>query len=93
MPPVVSSWPERDSSQRLSIVFQDVEQRVQRFRDTLTASLKQLPMAVEEQKRLIRYLISLEVPGSPAWDAVSHNYNWLLDSVEACKQKHLSTCK
>lgn len=71
-------------------VFQDVEQRVQRFRNTLTDSLKQLPMPVEEQKRLIRYFISLEVPGSPAWDAVRHNYNWLLDSVEACKQKHLS---
>lgn len=71
-------------------VFQDVEQRVQRFRNTLTESLKQLPKPVEEQKRLIRYFISLEVPGSPAWDAVRHNYNWLLESVETCKQKHLS---
>lgn len=71
-------------------VFQDVEQRVQRFRNALMDSLKQLPMPVEEQKRLIRYLISLEVPGSPAWDAVRHNYNWLLNSVETCKQKHLS---
>ncbi|KAG0414699.1 hypothetical protein HPB47_008146 [Ixodes persulcatus] len=71
-------------------VFQDVEQRVQWFRNALMDSLKQLPMPVEEQKRLIRYLISLEVPGSPAWDAVRHNYNWLLNSVETCKQKHLS---
>ncbi|KAL3182743.1 hypothetical protein MRX96_029342 [Rhipicephalus microplus] len=48
-------------------VFNDVEQRVQRFRNSLMDSLKQLPMPVDEQKRLIRYLISLEVPGSPAW--------------------------
>lgn len=72
-------------------VFNDVEQRVQRFRNSLMNSLKQLPMPVDEQKRLIRYLISLEVPGSPAWDAVRHNYTWLYDSVINCKQKHIAS--
>lgn len=71
-------------------VFNDVEQRVQRFRNALTDSLKQLPMPVDEQKRLIRYLISLEVPGSPACDAIRHNYSWLFDSVVACKKRHLT---
>ncbi|KAL1434124.1 hypothetical protein MTO96_011775 [Rhipicephalus appendiculatus] len=72
-------------------VFNDVEQRVQRFRNSLMDSLKQLPMPVDEQKRLIRYLISLEVPGSPAWDAVRHNYSWLYNSVINCKQKHIAS--
>lgn len=71
-------------------VFNDVEQRVQRFRNALMDSLKQLPMPVDEQKRLIRYLISLEVPGSPACDAIRHNYSWLFDSVVACKKRHLT---
>ncbi|XP_075733894.1 exocyst complex component secretory 5 isoform X5 [Rhipicephalus microplus] len=72
-------------------VFNDVEQRVQRFRNSLMDSLKQLPMPVDEQKRLIRYLISLEVPGSPAWDAVRYNYSWLYNSVINCKQKHIAS--
>ncbi|KAK8769331.1 hypothetical protein V5799_014204 [Amblyomma americanum] len=71
-------------------VFNDVEQRVQRFRNALMDNLKQLPMPVDEQKRLIRYLISLEVPGSPACDAIRHNYSWLFDSVMACKKRHLT---
>lgn len=71
-------------------VFNDVEQRVQCFRNFLMDSLKQLPMPVDDQKRLIRYLISLGSPGSPAWDAVQHYYGWLYDSVRACKEKHLT---
>lgn len=71
-------------------VFNDVEQRVQNFRDLLTDNLRQLPMPVDDQKRLIRYLISLGTPGSPAWDAVQHYFVWLCDSVRACKEKHLT---
>lgn len=71
-------------------VYQDVEQKVQRFRNTLMDSLKQLPMSVEDQKRMIKYLVSLGAPGSPAWDAICQNYNWLVDSVDTCKRNHLA---
>lgn len=71
-------------------VFNDVEQRVQCFRNFLMDCLKQLPMPVDDQKRLIRYLISLGSPGSPAWDAVQHYYVWLHDCLRACRDRHLT---
>ncbi|XP_064467381.1 exocyst complex component 2-like [Ornithodoros turicata] len=71
-------------------VYQDVEQKVQRFRNTLMDSLKQLPTPVEDQKRIIKYLVSLGAPGSPAWDAICQNYNWLVDSMDTCKRSHIA---
>ncbi|XP_076322458.1 exocyst complex component 2-like [Tachypleus tridentatus] len=70
-------------------VYQEVEQRVEKFREMLNEHLKKLPAPVDEQKRLIRYLVNLEVAGDPAWDLMCYIYSWLEDSMNNCKDKHL----
>lgn len=69
-------------------VYQEVEQRIEKFRHMLGERLKQLPLTVEEQKRLIKYLVNLEAPADPAWECVSHNKMWLLSIMNSSKEKH-----
>ncbi|CAH1778734.1 unnamed protein product, partial [Owenia fusiformis] len=71
----------------------EVEERIQNFRRFIHAKLMELPTPLEEQKKLIRYLISLEMEGDPAWECISNQQKWLLDLLLRCKDEHIEKDK
>ncbi|KFM81967.1 Exocyst complex component 2, partial [Stegodyphus mimosarum] len=71
-------------------VYQEVEQRIEQFRDMLLEKLKEQPSTVEEQKRLVKFLVNLETPSDPAWQCVCHNKTWLLNVLNKTKDKHIA---
>ncbi|XP_071813741.1 exocyst complex component 2-like isoform X3 [Apostichopus japonicus] len=70
-------------------VYKDVEDRVVKFRDQLTQKLMQLPKSLDDQKRLIRYLIELDAVGDPAWDCIINQQQWIINLLNSCKAEHI----
>lgn len=71
-------------------VYQEVEQRIEHFREMLLEKLKEQPSTVEEQKRLVKFLVNLEMPNDPAWQCVVHNKTWLINLLNQTKDKHIN---
>jgi exocyst complex component 2 len=55
----------------------------------LHKKLMLMPSSLDEQKKLIRYLIHLEVAGDPAWDCIINAQKWLVNLMLRCKQEQL----
>ncbi|XP_064641021.1 exocyst complex component 2-like isoform X2 [Lineus longissimus] len=71
-------------------VYTEVEQRISAFRGTLHKKLLQLPSTLDEQKKLIRYLVNLELQGDPAWECLVNQQKWLITLMSNCKDEHLA---
>ncbi|KAI1302365.1 Exocyst complex component 2 [Halotydeus destructor] len=76
-------------------VYDEVVQRMAQFKvelqEKLTQSCKKPePKNTEEMKKLIKHLISLDVPGNPAWDAIVTIRDTLVESMTACREKHIA---
>lgn len=82
----------------------EVEKRIIDLQKKLHADLQTMPITVEQQKRLIRYLVNLDSPYDPAWDAIKsrseyinkkfkliHNYHKSQDKPEISKKSNSST--
>lgn len=54
------------------------------LRQMLHAKLQHMPVSVEEQKRIIRYLVNLEAEGEPAWDAISSHSTYITKKIKQC---------
>ncbi|CAG9854295.1 unnamed protein product [Phyllotreta striolata] len=52
----------------------EVEKRIVDLQTKLHVDLQSMPVTVEQQKRLIRYLISLDYPQDAAWDAIKSRW-------------------
>ncbi|XP_074644700.1 exocyst complex component 2-like [Tubulanus polymorphus] len=74
-------------------VYEEVEKRISDFRKMLHSKLLKFPSTLEEQKKLIRYLVNLEQRGDPAWECLIHQQKWLTDLMLDCKEGHLSAVK
>lgn len=74
-------------------IYYEVEQRIEKFRNLLQDKLKSNCQSdsrnIDEVKKLIKYLINLEVPGNPAWDSVVTIKETLMNSTEKCREKHI----
>ncbi|KAK0062725.1 exocyst complex component 2 [Biomphalaria pfeifferi] len=70
-------------------VYREVEKRISSFRDMLYKRLKDPHNTLEEQKKLIRYLISLEYKGDPAWECLDNQQKWLIELLDDCKDDHI----
>uniref|UniRef100_T1J496 Exocyst complex component 2 n=1 Tax=Strigamia maritima TaxID=126957 RepID=T1J496_STRMM len=70
-------------------VYEQVEQRIDMFKDLLIGRLRDLPSPIEEQKRYIRYLLNLEYPGDPAWICVEYQFKFIAQVFNSCKDFHL----
>uniref|UniRef100_K1QJP7 Exocyst complex component 2 n=1 Tax=Magallana gigas TaxID=29159 RepID=K1QJP7_MAGGI len=70
-------------------VYNDVEGRINAFRTMLQTKLLELPTPLEEQKKLIRYLISLGCEGDPAWQCLVNQQKWLVGLLTKCKDSHI----
>ncbi|XP_071785784.1 exocyst complex component 2-like isoform X2 [Asterias amurensis] len=70
-------------------VYEEVEKRIVELRVQLKEKLMELPSTLDEQKKLIRYLVELEAPGDPGWDCIRNQQQWLLKLLQKCKDDHL----
>ncbi|XP_076112322.1 exocyst complex component 2-like isoform X2 [Mytilus galloprovincialis] len=70
-------------------VYKEVENQINEFRDMLKQKLMELPNSLENQKKLIKYLISLECSGDPAWECLVNQQKWLTTILLRCKEQHL----
>ncbi|XP_070536873.1 exocyst complex component 2-like isoform X2 [Ptychodera flava] len=70
-------------------VFTEVESRVAKLRNQLKEQLKDLPATLEDQKKIIRYLVDLESGGDPAWDCIKHQQQWLMNLLTQCKDEYI----
>jgi len=70
-------------------VYKEVERRIASFRDMLHKRLKDPNNTLEEQKKLIRYLVSLEYPGDPAWECLDNQQKWLIELLDDCKDDRI----
>lgn len=70
-------------------VYKEVEERVHSFRKMLHQKLLELPNSLEEQKKLIRYLVNLESGGDPAWECLTNQQKWLMTMLSRCRDEHI----
>ncbi|XP_029647749.1 exocyst complex component 2-like isoform X1 [Octopus sinensis] len=70
-------------------VYKEVEEQINLFRKMLHNKLLELPNSLEEQKKLIRYLVSLESGGEPAWECLNNQQNWLMTMLSHCRNEHI----
>lgn len=68
----------------------EIEKRVQGLKVMLHNKLRQMPISVEEQKRIIRYLVNLESEGEPAWDAILSHFQYISLKLKTCYEEHKS---
>ncbi|KAI0228580.1 Exocyst complex component 2 [Lamellibrachia satsuma] len=71
-------------------VYKEVEKRIAALRTMLHRKLMELPLALEEQKKVIRYLVHLETRGDPAWECLVNMQQWLSSLLLDCKDQHLT---
>lgn len=57
----------------------------------LHEKLTKMPINIEEQKRLIRYLVNLEAPFEPAWDAIKSHSDYINLRIKQCYDEHKAT--
>lgn len=69
-------------------VYKQVEAQINDFRDMLKSKLMELPNTLENQKKLIKYLMSLECSGDPAWECLVNQQKWLTTILLRCKEQH-----
>ncbi|UYV65904.1 EXOC2 [Cordylochernes scorpioides] len=69
-------------------LYQEVELAIEKFRHRLMEQLMKLPATLEDQKKLIKYLASLECPGDPAWDCICNMNSWIIGLLNQCRDKH-----
>ncbi|XP_077993599.1 exocyst complex component 2-like isoform X2 [Glandiceps talaboti] len=74
-------------------VYQEVESRVSELRKQLKEQLMALPATLDDQKKIIRYLVDLECGGDPAWECIQNQKKWLTELLLQCKDEYLQVEK
>jgi exocyst complex component 2 len=72
-------------------VLEEVEKQLAKFREDLRKKLLKLPSILEEQKRLIKFLLELDCEGDPAWDCLSNMHQWILRLLYSSKEEFHGT--
>ncbi|XP_067054130.1 exocyst complex component 2-like isoform X2 [Acropora muricata] len=69
-------------------VLQEVETKIEGFRQHLKQKLAELPSPLEDQKKVIRYLVELDYQGDPAWECIVNQKDWLHKLLISCQEDH-----
>ena len=69
-------------------VLLEVTRLVADFRRELRDRLTTLPSTIEEQRRIVRYLIQLDYSGDPGWEALEHMFHWIRNLVELIRDRY-----
>ncbi|XP_022914951.2 exocyst complex component 2 [Onthophagus taurus] len=65
-----------------------IEDKITEIKEKLHQKLVTMPITVEEQKKLIRYLVNLDSNFEPAWDAILFRSKYLVNRMEECYKEH-----
>ncbi|CAH1118597.1 unnamed protein product [Phaedon cochleariae] len=57
--------------------LKEIDKRIVNLQKKLHADLQTMPITVDQQKRLIRYLVNLEAPYDSAWDAIKSRSEYI----------------
>ncbi|KAK3704030.1 hypothetical protein QZH41_006179 [Actinostola sp. cb2023] len=71
-------------------VLQEVETKIESFKNFLKSKLQEFPWPLDEQKKIIRYLVELDYVGDPAWECLINQHAWLLKLLSSCRDDHQS---
>nr|KAF7438164.1 hypothetical protein H0235_000555 [Vespula pensylvanica] len=71
------------------IVLAEIENRITTLKTLLRKKLEEMPLSLEEHKKIIRNLVNLETEGDVGWDAIVSHANCLDKSINACVHEHL----
>ena len=76
-------------------VYVEVEKRIEKFNILLRETFKQYCLSVEEKnidelKKLIKYLSTLEVGTDPAWETIQMIKSTLFNKISECRKKFLT---
>ena len=63
----------------------EVEQKVSVFMEQLKMKLFQYPLALEEQKKMIRYLNDLDYVGNAGWECIEKQCAWIKQNFDEAK--------
>lgn len=73
------------------MALNEIEKKIAGVQKMLHEKLTKMPINIEEQKRLIRYLVNLESPMEPAWDAIKSRSDYINFRVRQCYDDHRAT--
>ncbi|KAL5471586.1 hypothetical protein EMCRGX_G029713 [Ephydatia muelleri] len=59
-------------------VLEEVQKQVKSLRDDLKKKLQVLPTTLDNQKKIIKYLMDLDYEGDAAWECICNMHQWLL---------------
>ncbi|ESO82768.1 hypothetical protein LOTGIDRAFT_108931 [Lottia gigantea] len=74
-------------------VYEEVENKIRTFCNMLHKKLLDPKIGLDEQKKLIRYLISLEYEGDPAWECLDNQLQNIISALNVCKDYHIAVGK
>ncbi|XP_076291177.1 exocyst complex component secretory 5 [Lasioglossum baleicum] len=72
-------------------VLQEIDNRIENLKVFLRNKLEEMPLSLEEHKKIIRNLVNLEADGDPAWDAIVSHANYLKKSITGYVQENLES--
>lgn len=55
----------------------ELNQKIEQFKETLQNRLIGIPGSLEEQNKIIKYLMILDPSSNPAWNCVNTYHTWL----------------
>lgn len=61
----------------------EIDKRMDDLQKKLHTDLQTMPITVQQQKRLIRYLINLDAPYDPAWDAIKARSDYISKKLKS----------
>lgn len=70
------------------MALNEIERCIVGIKKQLHVKLVKMPIHVDEQKRLIRYLINLDNSFEPAWDAINGHADYLHTRMKQCYEEH-----
>lgn len=70
------------------MALNEIERCIGGIKKQLHMKLVKMPINLDEQKRLIRYLINLDSNHQPAWDAINGHSEYLHSRMKQCYDEH-----
>lgn len=66
----------------------EVDKRISDLQKKLLTDLQTMPITVEQQKRLIRYLVNLDCAEDPAWKAIESRSAYINKNIKQIYNEH-----
>lgn len=73
--------------------LEEIRKHIEELQKKLHTELQTMPITVEQQKRLIRYLINLDCQFNPAWDAIKSRSDYIDEKMRSIYNYHKNLSK